>query len=226
LPGLTLADLVRNRTMSPEIAGVLATAAAERRSLLMIAIPRMAGKSTTMEAALAYSPAGTRLHQLDTADGPELGIPEQGDGGYLVMSEISEAPFSTYLWGEPVRHAFSALERGFSLATALHAGSVDDAFSIITEANGVPDEDAARLDLAVYIRSLGDDWQNPERRVIAEVREVDTVANGQPRGRTLFLWNETDDRFEAPEPARTIGAEGSGLAAATAHFRAALGADS
>ena len=46
MSGLTLADLVTNRTMSPEMAATLAAAAEERRSLLAVAIPRGAGKST------------------------------------------------------------------------------------------------------------------------------------------------------------------------------------
>jgi hypothetical protein len=220
---VTLGDMVQNGTMSAEIAATLATAAAERRSLMMIAIPRMAGKTTTMEAALAHAPEGTAFHKLDAALGPRLGIPEVADRGYLQMAEIAQTDFSHYLWGEPVRQVFSALERGFSLATALHAPGIDEAFSVICEGNDVPDEHAGRIDLAVYIRSLGDDWRNPERRAIAEVREIDSVAGGSPQGRTLFLWNEESDRFEALERPRIIGSEVGGLEERAAAF--ARGAD-
>ena len=115
--------------------------------------------------------------------------------------------------------------RGFALATALHAPGIDEAFSVICEGNDVPDAHAGRLDLAVYIRSLGDDWRNPERRVIAEVREIDSVKGGSPQGRTLFLWDEEADRFEAHERPKIIGSEVGGLEERVKAFaRAASGA--
>ena len=60
-----------------------------------------------------------------------------------------------------MRRVFAALERGFSLATALHAPGIDEAFEVICGQNGVPDADAGRLDLAVYIATVGDDWRAP-----------------------------------------------------------------
>jgi hypothetical protein len=205
MPELTLSDLVRNRTMSPSIAATLAVAAEERRSLLFIAIPRHAGKTTTMEATLAHVPPGTPLHDLDEAHGDDLGIPTEGDGGYLRMAEISQAPMTNYLWGDPVRRAFAALERGFALVTALHAAGVDEAFEVITRSNAVPDEQAARIDLAVYIATVGDDWRAPERRAVADVREIDQVVEGRPIGRALHRWHEDSDTFEDLEPAVLIG---------------------
>ena len=206
MPELTLADLVRNETMSPSIAATLAVAAEERRSILVIAIPRHAGKTTTMEATLAHTPADTAFHEMDTALGSDLGIPQTGDGGYLKMAEISQAPMTNYLWGEPVRQVFAALEGGFCLATALHAPGVDEAFEVICGQNAVPDDHAGRLDLAVYIATVGDDWQAPERRAIAEVREIDHVEGGRPVGRTLHRWDQESDTFEDVEAAMLIGA--------------------
>jgi hypothetical protein len=202
---LSLLDLVRNGTMSTAIAATLATAASERRSLLYIAIPRHAGKSTTMMATLAYAPGGTPLHPLSRDAGPTLGIPEQGDGGYLVLAEISDVGFPHYLWGAPVRQAFDALDRGFSLVTALHAPGVEEAFEVISRLNDVPDEHAGRIDLAVYIRSLGADWRNPTGRRIATLYEVDRVERGRPIGRVLYRWDEAADRFEPGEPPAFIG---------------------
>ena len=209
MPDLTLLDLVRNRTMSPAIASTLALAAEERRSLLIIAIPRHAGKTTTMEATLAHVPDGTAMHEVDEAAGGDLGIPSEGDGGYLKMAEVSQAPMSNYLWGDPVRRVFAALERGFSLATALHAPGIDEAFEVICGQNGVPGADAGRLDLAVYIATVGDDWRAPERRAIAEVREIDAAEGGRPLGRTLHRWDPETDVFEDVDRAQLIeGAPG------------------
>ena len=188
---LALADLVANRTMSPEMAATLATAAAERRSTLAVAIPRGAGKSTVTQAMLAYAPSGTAFHQLSEEHGPGLGIPDSADGGYLLMSEVSQAPMLDYLWGDPVRHVFASLHaRDFALATALHAPGLDEAIEIICGQNGVPNAHASDLDLVFYLRSFCDDWRNPERRVLASLYELDRVERGRPHTRLLHRWRE------------------------------------
>lgn len=212
MDGLTLADLVRNRTMSPAMAATLAVAAEERRSMLFVAIPRMAGKTTVMRAALACAPPGTAFHHLSRSAGPGLGIPPAPDGGYLVMSEISDIGFPEYLWGHEVRLVFEALDGGgLSLATSLHAGSLEEAFEVIAGHNAVPDRHAARIDLVVYIRSLGY-WDEPTRRAVASIHEVEGVTGGRPAARLLHCWVEAGDRFEAvQEPARV------GTAATLAH---------
>ncbi|RJQ09665.1 MAG: hypothetical protein C4558_05980 [Dehalococcoidia bacterium] len=200
---LTLTDLIENRTLSPEMAATLAAAAEERRSLLFVAIPRWAGKSTIMQAVLRYAPSGAPFHELSAAR-PDLGIPASGDGGYLIAGEISPAGFVDYFWGADVRQVFAALERGFALATALHAGSVDEAFEVLTRENGVPANQAARIDMVVYIRSIGDDWSHPERRTVAAIAETDGIHARQAR--LLHHWSEPKDRFEAVEQSQRIDA--------------------
>ena len=131
------------------------------------------------------------------------------------MSEISEAGFPEYLWGAPVRQAFRALRRGFSLATALHADGLEAAFDVITRANEVPDQDAGRLELMVYIRSIGD-WRAPARRVVEAVYEVEQVVQGRPRARLLHRWLQSEDRFEQVAPAVRVGSTSGAL---TRHLR-------
>lgn len=190
---LGLVDLVRNRTMSAEVAATLAGAVEERRSFLVFAVPRLAGKSTVMGAMLANVPDGTPI-QTVSGDIAETARLRSGVGrGYLVIPEISPAPVRTYIWGAPVRRVFSLLGRGYALAAALHAPSVEEAFAIVCSENGVPDEDAAHVELAVYVRSVGP-WQAPTRRVIEAVHEIRGVTRGKPRTRTLHLWDETADR--------------------------------
>ena len=202
---LTLGDLVGNRTISPEMAATLAVAAEERRSLLFVAVPRMAGKTTTMRATLEYVPPRTSIHLLSRAKGPQLGIPPSPDGGYLLASEIADTGFDDYLWGEEVRTMFAALRDGnFSLVTALHAGSLEEAFRVITKDNDVSDELAARIDLMVYIRSVGY-WMQPERRAVAEIFEILGVAGGRPRARLLHRWIESEDRFEVVDAPLRVG---------------------
>ncbi len=190
-----LSDLVRNRTMSAEIAATLAGAVQERRSFLVFAIPRLAGKTTVMAAMLRRADRDSPVRTV-TGDPAETARLRSGDGrGYVLIPEVSEYPVAPgYIWGEPVRRVFSILARGYALAAALHAPDAETAFDIVCRGNGVPDAHAARIQLTVYARSLGA-WQDPTRRVIQAVHEVDGVTSGRPRLRALHLWDEATDRF-------------------------------
>ena len=55
MPALTLDDLVANGTMSRAIATTLRRAVEAHRSYLVIALPRLAGKSTVGKAMLAFA---------------------------------------------------------------------------------------------------------------------------------------------------------------------------
>ena len=194
---LSLTDLTTNRTLSPEMAALLAAAAEERRSLLMVAIPRMAGKSTVMEAVLDHRAPDVPRYDLGTRHGDSLGIPDTSEPtGYLAWSEIASRPVTdSYMWGADVRQAFAAaLADGHAIATALHADGIDSAFGVIGESD-VTDEQASRIDVVAYIRSIGE-WDNPTRRAIESLYEVDRVEAGRPVARLLDRWDEASDTFE------------------------------
>jgi hypothetical protein len=191
---IRLADQVANGTMSQEIADVLRETAQAHRSFIVMAVPRLAGKTTTMRAMLAEqaTPVVSLGYDGEAVDP----LVAKAKGGYLVVPEISRGAWSAgYVWGDPVRRAFNGITQGTALATALHAPDPDEAFAIICQGCGVPDAHAARISLVVYLRSLGE-WENPTRRVVSTVHEIRGVKNGKPDAKLLFRWNETADRFE------------------------------
>ncbi len=202
-----LADLVRNRTMSAEIAATLAGAVEERRSFLVLAVPRLAGKTTVLHAMLARAGADTPIRSV-TGEPAEVARLRSGDGrGYVLIPEISPYPVMPgYIWGAAVRRVFGVLERGYALAAALHAPSVEEAFQQICRGCEVPDDQAARIQLAVYIRSIGE-WQEPTRRVIEAVHEIDGVTRGRARARVLHRWDEAHDRFVTVNEPKVVLAE-------------------
>jgi hypothetical protein len=193
---ITLDDLVANRTMSKDMAATLRAAVKARRSYLVIALPRLAGKSTTGKAILATGGKTMPVRELGE-DGIDVdALAAQAKGGYLYVPEVSTYPVTAgYVWGEPVRKAFAAIARGTALTTALHADAVADALAIVQK-NEVPDADLARLDVVVHIRSLGEDWRHPTRRVVAGVHEMVSVKAGDPKTRVLHRWDEATDKFE------------------------------
>ena len=192
MPGLSLDDLVANKTMSAQIATTLKRAAEKRRSFLVIALPRMAGKSTVGKAMLDVARgAGAPVRELGEDGTDVAALAEAARGGYLYVPEVSRYPVTAgYVWGPPVRAAFAEIARGTSLSTALHADSAEEALKIL-RTNRIAAADLARLELLVHIRSLGDDWQNPTRRVVAGVYELN---DGGPR--LLHHWDHLRDRFE------------------------------
>ena len=191
---IRLTDQVANGTMSQEIADLLRDTAKAHKSFIVMAVPRLAGKTTTMRAMLAEQPAPV-VTLGDDGDDVGLLVP-RAKGGYLVVPEISRGAHSPgYVWGETVRQAFAGIASGAALATALHAPDPVEAFRIICGGCGVPDADAARISVVVYIRSLGE-WEHPTRRVVSTVHEIRGVHAGKPDLRLLFSWNETKDRFE------------------------------
>lgn len=202
---LTLADLVGNGTMSPEIAATLRATGQGRHWFLVAAIPRLAGKSTVMAAILAHRPRGAPLRTVGD-DGVDIdALAAASARGYLVIPEISEYPVTAgYIWGAPVRRVFARLGEDVALAAALHAPGADEAMEIVCRGNGVPDDQAARLAIVVYIRSLGRDWRQPTGRRIATVHEIVAVRDARAETRLLHRWDERADRFETVAQPRRI----------------------
>jgi len=207
---LTLADLTANGTMSPEIAATLRATAQGRHSFLVVAIPRLAGKSTVMGAMLAHAPKAAPVKTVGD-DGVDINaLAAAAAGGYLVVPEISEYPVTAgYIWGAPVRRVFAQIGERVALAAALHAPGAAEAIDVVCRGNRVPDAQTAQIALVVYIRSLGTDWRQPTGRRIAAVHEIVTVQDCRPETRLLHRWEERTDRFETLEPPRRIAGGGS-----------------
>jgi hypothetical protein len=212
MPGLTIADLVRNGTMSDEIAATLWAAVDNGASFLMVALPRFAGKSTTSAAVLEMRPSGVPLHYVEGGQAEMERLKQAAAGGYLVVAEFSTAPVPGYIWGAPVRRVFDTLEAGYALQSCLHARSAAEGILEVTLGNGVPDHQAAKIALVVYISLFGTSMRDLWRRV-TDVYEVEAVEGGRPRGRSLFRWRPGEDDFEGLDLPRRFSLSATELAA-------------
>ncbi|MBI2855561.1 MAG: hypothetical protein HYX93_01795 [Chloroflexi bacterium] len=201
----TILDLIRNGTLSAQMAATLWAAMDKGLSMVVVAIPRFAGKTTTTNGILSLLHPDVPVHRLSGDEAEMDLLKEAATGGYLVVGEFSQAPVSHYIWGAPVRRVFDTLTAGYSLATALHAPGLEQAFDVICQGNGVTDQQASSIDLMLYIRRFGDDLDNFWRR-LAEVHEIDHVQGGKPHGRLLYRW------FEEVEQARFLQGQGDDVA--------------
>ena len=209
---LTMAELVRNGTMSAAMAATLWAAVDEGVSFITVAVPQNAGKSTTANAVLQLRPPGVLLHPV--ADEPERleRLKQERVGGYLVVGEFSpRGARRGYIWGAPVQRVFDTLTAGYSLQSSLHAPSAIDGMHEITHGNGVSDERAAQLGLVLYIEMFGS-WQDPGvRRRLVDLYELHSVERGEPIGQSLFRWRRSDDSFEQLSEPRRFGRDASDL---------------
>ena len=217
-PDISLPYLIRNGTLSAEMAATLWAAVEELRSFVVVAIPRFAGKSTVTNALLNLVPSGVPIHRLSGDETEMARLKDEATGGYLVVGEFSQAPVPGYIWDAPVRTVFDTLKAGYSLATALHAPNLQETFDAICQGNGVADEAASRIDFMLYIRRFGDTAETFWRRV-AEIYEVDRVVGGHPEARLLHRWVEEDDRFETVESTRSLQVDAADLSARAARLQ-------
>ncbi|MFH1142065.1 MAG: hypothetical protein V1724_10535 [Chloroflexota bacterium] len=214
----TILDLIRNGTMSAEMAATLWAAVDQRLSFVTVAIPRLAGKTTVTNAALALLPPDVPVYRLSGDEAEMARLKKAATGGYLVVGEFAQAPVPTYIWGAPVRRVFDTLTAGYSLAVALHAPSLQKTFDAICLGNGITDEQASRIGMMLYSRRFGKDPTTFWRR-LSEVYEIDQVQAGRPSGRLLHRWVEKDNRFEVVNAPRKVSASSAELAGRTARLR-------
>ena len=207
---LTLLDLIRNGTMSAAVAATLSAIAEEKRSFMVVAVPRLAGKSTVGRAMLDFAPRSAPLHHLDGSEAEMDELAQRPDGGYLVVAEFADVDVPGYIWGSPVRRVFQTMRAGFSLSVGLHAPCVEEAYAAVCHGNGVADEDASRISYMVYIERMGANRDDFWRR-IAAVYEVDRVVGGVPRARLLHRWRRESDEFEQVEQPRILSVREAAL---------------
>lgn len=209
---LTIAELVRNGTMSADMAGLLWAAVDEAVSFMTVAVPQNAGKSTLANAVLALRAPDVPLHPVGNE--PELleRLKRERLGGYLVVGEFNPRMVRNYIWGEPVRRVFDALTAGYSLQTSLHAPGAVEGMREITRGSEVSDERAAAMKLVLYIEMFGESWAPDVKRRLLDVYEVRGVEGGEPIGQSLFRWHKQEDRFEKVAEPQQFGRDRADVA--------------
>ena len=86
---LNLLDLVSNRTMNAEIAALLSAIGNEQRSLLVVALPRAAGKSTVLEAPIQCRDVSVGRHDL-TGEVTQMNqLIKAKKGGSVIVAEFA-----------------------------------------------------------------------------------------------------------------------------------------
>jgi hypothetical protein len=189
---LSLDDLVENQSVSRDGADVLRSIARSGRSFLVHALPRNAGKSTVMEAILAEAPAGFGRSAFLGTEEEAAALLASSTRGYLFVAEMGHHGMPGYLAGEEVPRVFELVAAGYSLASSLHADSVDEVFDVLA-ANGVPKAVAANVPYLIKVRMLRNAADTHTRRIVDEIHEVRPTGTGEPTAELLYRWDGTMD---------------------------------
>ncbi len=177
---LSVVDLLDAGTLTPELTAYALAAIGGGASFMVGASPGGAGKTTVMGALLNLVPPET---DLVAADGLstifELEASEQRF--CCICHEIGRGPYYAYLWGEALRHYFELPAAGHSLATNLHADTLEEAYDQVCRQSGVAEEAFRSMNLVLFldvrrgpfgtVRTASEVWESdgvqPHRRVLS-----------------------------------------------------------
>ena len=178
--------------MSPQMAAMFWVAVERGASLIVAAEPPSAGKTATLSALLAFTPPETTVY-FTRGLGETFALPPRTDSHatYLLINEMSDH-LPVYTWNGYARCAFELLAEGYSLATTMHADSVEGVLAQLEGELDIPRQQIANLTFIVFLY-VGDHG--------ATVRRVREVAFLQPDGDDLSVanaarWDSQRDDFQ------------------------------
>lgn len=180
-----LRDMVANQSVSQEGADLLRTIGADGHSFLVYALPRNAGKSTMTEAILAETPASVPRQEFFGTEDEVASLSALPTRGYLVVAEIGHRGRPGYLAEEEVGRAFQLLADGYSLASSLHADSVDEVFDVLGRNGIASTAAAAAIRYLVKVRALGDTEDPATPRVVEQIHQIASSGSQQ----LLYQWD-------------------------------------
>lgn len=116
--------------------------------------------------------------------------------GYLSVAEIGHRGRRGYLAAEEVVRLFDLVGHGYSVASSLHADSVQEVFDVLA-GNGIDRDQAATVPYLVKIRVLGDPDDDSTARVVEAIHQIGVSDTGDVTDALLYEW---DGRAPTVEP--------------------------
>jgi len=192
---LSIIDLLNANTLSVEMAAHLFCIMAHGASFLTAAKPGNAGKTTLMACILMFLPPDI---QIVTVSEPAViyGASPNNDNEkecYL-CHEIGSGPWYGYLWGKDVGEFFKLIDKNLSVASCIHADTLDEMQDILFSGElNVAEKDFSKLDLILFMNLERNGWEHT-RRISAFYEATGESLEGKSH-RPLFIWDKNSDRF-------------------------------
>lgn len=216
---LSITEILRAGTMPPRLTAALWLAMERGLSIILAADPPGAGKTTILTALLAFAHPDASVY-FTRGWGEQFRLPPpDGDAPtYMLVNEISDH-LPVYSWGPYVQRAFELMGEGYSLASTMHANTVDGVVEQLVEECDVPERLVGHLALVVPIH-VGASGGRRIRRV-REVAVLEPLAGGFDRC-TIASWRPADDGFDVLTTPAQVNAIARRLGMDDAEFLDAL----
>ena len=193
---LSIVQIMQAGTLPPRMAAAFWLGIEHGASFVFAAEPPGAGKTTILTALLPFAREETLVY-FTRGWGETFDLPPPSDdhATYIMVNEMSDH-LPVYSWGPYVVKSFELLAEGYSLATTLHAETVEEVIEQLVEDNDAAPEHVARLEFVVPMVIETRDGQTLRR-----VRDVGLLSNGAGgvEIERLAEWNAKADTFSVLE---------------------------
>jgi type IV secretory pathway ATPase VirB11/archaellum biosynthesis ATPase len=185
---MSIVEIMQSGTLPPRLAAALWLGFERGASILLAAEPPGAGKTTIMTALLALAPPEMVAYfTRGWGETFELPPPTDAHPTYIMVNEMSDH-LPVYSWGPYVVRTFELLNDGYSLATTVHAETVEEVLEQLELDNGVPREHLANLTFVVPLVIGHRDGARLRRVRDVGVIEPDSIER-------IATWDEKRDEF-------------------------------
>ena len=191
---LSIIQILKAGTMPPRVAAILSLAMERGASMIFAADPPGAGKTTILTSLLAFAPPEASVY-FTRGWGETFRLPPIADGDppvWILINEISDH-LPVYSWGPYVQKAFELMRDGYSVASTMHAETVEGVIEQLTDECDVPAHDVGYLSFAVPMFIGSRDGRRIRR--VSEVAVLEPLGAGYDR-HTIAKWNPESDTYE------------------------------
>lgn len=192
---LSVVDLLLAGTVDLDLAACVCNLINKGASILTAANPGGAGKTTVMAAFLGFIPPGTKIVTVSDNSVLDPKNPIHKKPECLLVHEIGSGHYYGYIWGRDVLKYFGLIENGRSIASNLHADTLDELKYVLCDELDVPSELLGKVDLIMFIAiNRGRSYFDVRRRIATVYKSV----NGKHE--LIFEHDHTSDKFACYKP--------------------------
>jgi hypothetical protein len=218
---LSITQIMRAGTFPPRLGAIFWLVMEHGRSIIFAADPPGAGKTTILTALLAFARPEASVY-FTQGWGETFRLPTIADGDppvFIMVNEISDH-LPVYSWGPYVQKAFELAADGYTLASTMHAETVEGVIEQLIEECDVPEENIGHLAFVAPMFVGSRDGARIRR--VSEVAVLEPLAKSYDR-HTIAKWNRESDNFDILTTPAQINAAARRLGMEDSEFLDELG---